>query len=93
MAARRTPSSSAASVRKARSSFDTIAYRRQVKVLPGKLRRLAEKQQRKVTPTIGPELPTANNLPVFDVKKATAIIPDVNWNDFSPSFNLDSRKL
>jgi hypothetical protein len=93
LAKRRTASSSAASVRKARSYFDTINYQKQVKVLPGKSRRLAEKQQRNVVALLGPDVPYEKDIPIFDVKKATAVIPDVDWSGFLPSFNLDSRKL
>ena len=94
LAARRTASSSAASVRKARSSFDTLTYKRQVKVDPGKSRRIAEKQQRKVSPTpLGSDVTSEKDVSIFDVKKATSIIPDVDWDNYLPSFNLDSRKL
>jgi hypothetical protein len=94
LAARRTASSSAASVRKARSYFDTINYHKQVKVLPGKSRRIAEKQQRNVLGALlSPDVPYEKDTPIFDVKKASAVIPDVDWSEFSPSFNLDSRKL
>jgi hypothetical protein len=62
-------------------------------VLPGKSRRIAEKQQCNVAALIGPNIPYKKEIPIFDVKKATAVIPDVDWSGFSPSFNLDSRKL
>jgi hypothetical protein len=93
LAGRRTPSSSAASVRKARSSFDTITYNKQTKVLPGKSRRIAEKEQRTVTPSDGSSGLHQVDVPIFDVNKANTVIPDVDWTALSPTFNLDSKKL
>jgi hypothetical protein len=95
-ASRRPPASSSHSVRKAVSSFDTITYKRQTKVQPGKSRRLAEQQKKKksvLTNTVSPEIIRQADEPVFDIKKASKIVPGVDWNELVPTYNLDSHKM
>ena len=89
----RPPASSSHSVRKAVSSFATITYNRQTKVEPGKSRRLAEKKKSERNATVTPETVRQVDKPVFDIKKASKIAPELNWNELTPTFNLDSHKL
>jgi hypothetical protein len=90
---RRTPPSSSHSVRKDVSSFDTITYTRQTKVDVGKSRRIAEQGTRKVQATVTPETIRQADEPLFDIKKATKLARDINWNELKPNFSLDSHKL
>jgi hypothetical protein len=81
-------------VRKAVSSFDTITYKRQTKVQPGKSRRLADQEvKKKSAATISPETVRHADEPVFDIKKALKVAPGLNWNELTPTYNLDSHKM
>jgi hypothetical protein len=98
--ARRPQANSSQSVRKAINFFDTIPYKRQTKVDPGKSRRIAELVQEKKrtetvkgVPAVTPEAIRQVDVPTFDIKRASKLIPTFDWKQFIPTFSLDSRKL
>lgn len=88
---KRLRSSSSASVKRAVNGFDTAVYTYQMKVPTGKSRRVAESLHKSATPT--PKSKHEVDLPCFDIKKATKLMPEVNWALLNPTYNLDSRKM
>jgi hypothetical protein len=84
-------SSSSASVKRAVNGFDTAVYTYQIKVPTGKSRRLAANLQKSAT--ITPDSKHEVDIPSFDIKKATKIMPEVNWAELNPTYNLDSKRM
>ena len=43
--------------------------------------------------TITPDLKHKVDIPCFNIKKATKLMPEIDWAELTPTYSLDSRKL
>jgi hypothetical protein len=79
------------SLKQSLSFFETQSYQRQIRVVSGQSRRLANKKAQATAVT--PDVVYEADKPTFDIKKVTKAVPDIEWGAVVPAFNLDSRKL
>jgi hypothetical protein len=79
--------------KEAKTSATILLYQKQAKALPGKSLWIAERRIHLSIVSVSPELINEKERPTFDLKLASKVAPDCEWNDVVSSFTLDSRKL
>jgi hypothetical protein len=60
---------------------------------PGNSALIAEWDHKSIAVLLMPDTIAYVDLPVFNLNAVKKAAPDLDWNDESPTFNLDSRKL